>query len=411
MLLEEYFDCYISKKLEGYTDDFGSEEVPDEESGKRWRKSSENNMQVAKRLWIGLLGNRPFLEITNQEIREAKKLLMKLPETHSKSCSETRDLRRLIAETEAKEKRAIEKAIAHAKRIGGSEALIEKAELDNRISRIRVETIVKHVRALNRPAKMLIKLGELEISPFQKHMISARVEKAMRKSEETRDRRPWDDRLKKLLGSSVFQGECHDVGGPLFWSPLMALLAGGREEEILQLSPDDFECSEDVHYYRIQRRPGNHIKSDAAERVIPIHSELVRLGLLELVDLRRKQGEPRLFPNLERGLHKDTFTELFTKEFTRYRQVNKVYWLVLDFHALRTTFHHKLMDNLVPGYVKRRLMGHEVLDEGERLYAQKGISKKTLQGVINEIKFDISGVQSPFDHRKSEHTVPKLRIV
>ncbi|CUH40263.1 hypothetical protein JSE7799_02993 [Jannaschia seosinensis] len=334
MTLEDYFDLYIAKKLEGFTDDFGEEEVPDPAVGEGWRKSSKNNMEVGKRLWVGLLGNRPLGEISDADIREAKKKFRRLPETHGKSCSETRDLDVLIAETDAEEKRNIEEAVAAAKRAGGSEAKIERAQLDNLIPRIRVETIVKHTRALNRPAKMMVKLGMLETSPFQKHMITNKSAEAMRKSEETRDRRPWDDRIYKLLAAPVFRGNCDGVGDPMFWAPLMALLGGGREEEILQLSPDDFETTGGIHYYRLRNMPGNSIKSDASERVIPVHPELVRLGLIELVELRRREGEPRLFPHLKRGKHKETFTELFTKEFTRYRQAHKVYWIGLDFHAV-----------------------------------------------------------------------------
>jgi hypothetical protein len=46
MLLEDYFDLYIAKKIEGFTDDFGEEEVPDEAAGEKWRKSSQNNLEV-----------------------------------------------------------------------------------------------------------------------------------------------------------------------------------------------------------------------------------------------------------------------------------------------------------------------------------------------------------------------------
>ncbi len=332
-------------------------------------------------------------------------------ETHAKSCSETRDLIALIAETDAKEKRDIERAVAEAKRLGGSEARIEKAMLDNLIPRIRVETILKHTRALNRPAKMLVKMGDLETSPFTKHMISNKTAEAMRKSEEKRDRRPWDDRIYMFLATPVFRGKAEGVGDPKFWAPLMALLGGGREEEILQLSPDDFETTGGIHYYRLRNMPGNSIKSDAGHRVIPVHPELERLGLLELVNLRRNEGEPRLFPDLKRGKHKETFTELFTKEFTKYRQAHGVYWRGLDFHALRTTFHHCLMDNLVPGYVKRALMGHRKLDEGEQSYAQGGISMKTLHKVVSDISFDLTKVQSPFPHRNLGEMEGHLRVV
>lgn len=411
MLLEDYFDLYIAKKVEGYTDDFGEEEVPDEAAGNKWKKSSKNNMEVGKRLWINLLGNRPLGEITNEDIREAKKKLRRLPETHGKSCSETRDLDALIAETEAKQKCNIEEAVSKAKNSGGSKAKIERARLENLIPRIRVETILKHTRALNRPAKMLVKLGMIETSPFQKHMISNKSADAMRKSEEKRDRRPWDDRIYKFLDTPVFRGKCDGVGDPMFWTPLMALLGGGREEEILQLAPDDFETTGGIHYYRLHNMPGNSIKSEAGHRLIPVHPELVRLGLIELVELRKRQGEPRLFPHLQRGKHKETFTELFTKEFTKYRQAHKVYWRGLDFHALRTTFHHRLMDNLVPGYVKRALMGHEGLDEGEKSYAQKGIAMKTLHDVVSAIPYSLAQVQSPFSHRNLDHSKAPLRVV
>jgi hypothetical protein len=411
MLLEDYFDLYIAKKIEGFTDDFGEEEVPDEAAGEKWRKSSQNNLEVGKRLWVGLLGNRPIAEIPVQEIRDAKKKMRRIPETHAKSCSETRNLDDLIRQTDAEENRNIQNAVAAALRAGGSEAVIERARLDNLIPRIRVETVLKHTRALNRPAKMLVKLGELEVSPFTKHMISNKSAENMRKSEEKRDRRPWDDRFYKFLATPVFRGHTEEVGDPFFWAPLMALLGGGREEEILQLSPDDFETTEGIHYHRLRNMPGNNIKSEAGHRVIPVHPELVRLGLIELVELRRRQDEPRLFPHLKRGKHKETFTELFTKDFTKYRQAHGVYWRGLDFHALRTTFHHRLMDNLVPGYVKRALMGHRKLDEGEKSYSQGGISMKTLHDVVASIRYDLSRVQSPFSHRNTDRSEAHLRVV
>lgn len=317
----------------------------------------------------------------------------------------------MITETDAEEKRRIEHAIAEATLSGGSPAKIERAKLDNLIPRLRVETVLKHTRALNRPAKMLIKLDMLETSPFQKHMITNRMADAMRRTEEKRDRRPWDDRIHNFLATPVFSGGCDEVGDPMFWAPLVALLGGGREEEILQLSPQDFETDGGIHYYRLHNMPGNSIKSDAGHREIPVHPELVRLGLIELVELRRRQGEPRLFPHLKRGKHKETFTELFTKEFTKYRQAHKVYWRGLDFHALRTTFHHRLMDNLVPGYVKRALMGHEGLDEGEKSYAQKGIAMKTLHDVVSAIPYNLAQVQSPFSHRNLDQSKTPLRVV
>jgi hypothetical protein len=69
------------------------------------------------------------------------------------------------------------------------------------------------------------------------------------------------------------------------------------------------------------------------------------------------------------------------------------------------------MENLVPGYVKRALMGHEPLDEGEKSYAQDGISMKTLHGVISEIHFNLEQVRSPFSHRNIGSKAAPFRVV
>ena len=89
-----------------------------------------------------------------------------------------------------------------------------------------------------------------------------------------------------------------DVGEPLFWVPLMAPMGGGREEEILQLSPKDFVKLDGSNYYRIQRGLGNSIKSNAAGRLISVYPELIQLGLMRLVEFRRDKGEPKLLPQL-----------------------------------------------------------------------------------------------------------------
>lgn len=397
VLLADAFDLYIAKKKAGFTDDFALDEVPCPASGEKWGRSTGNNMEVGKRLWVSLLGNRPIGEIPATDVKRVKALLPRIPATHGKSCNEIRDIEKLVEDTDAAEARQIERAVAEATLAGGSPAKIERARLDAQIPRLRVESLLKHVRALNRPAKMLVKLGILETSPFDRHMISNKSADAMRKMEEKRDRRPWDDRIFNFLATPVFRGASAEVGDPLFWAPLLALLGSGREEEILQLSPSDFESTDGIQYYRLRRCSGQSVKSDAGIRLIPVHPELIRLGLMRLVELRRREGEPRLFPHLQRGKHKETFTEIFTKKFTTYRKKHNVYWLGLDFHALRTTFHHRLMDNRTPGYIKRRLMGHEALDEGEKAYAQGGISMKTLQDEIKAISIDLSRVVSPFD--------------
>jgi hypothetical protein len=68
----------------------------------------------------------------------------------------------------------------------------------------------------------------------------------------------------------------------------------------------------------------------------------------------------------------------------------------LDFHALRTTFHHDLLGDDKSDAIRCRLMGHGYTDEGDRSYGQNlGLEKlaKRMESVV----VDISMIRRPFD--------------
>ena len=248
----------------------------------------------------------------------------------------------------------------------------------------------------NRVGKMLKAMHLIDDNPFEICSWTNDEEKEMFAMEEDRTRTLWDDRIYGLFGSPVFHGETEDAGDPLFWAPLIARFGGGREEEVLQLSPDDFGQEDGLDYYRIRNTVGNSVKSTAGERRIPVHPKLLELGLMELVNLRRQQNQLRLFPDLARGQTKGTFSELFSKRFGYYRKTNHCYWPGLDFHALRTTFHNDLVNLLCPDLLRRRLMGQEgSIDEGDRSYTRH-VKIKALHEVISRMEVDISMIVSPF---------------
>ena len=210
----------------------------------------------------------------------------------------------------------------------------------------------------NRVGKMLKAMKLIDENPFEICSWTNDEEKDMKANEEDRSRMLWDDRIQKLFASPVYQGQCDEDDYPLFWAPLIARFGGGRAEEILQLGPDDFGSENGIAYFTVRNVIGNHVKSTAGERRIPVHPTLIQLGLLRFVEMRRRQNHSRLFPNLNRGKTKDTFSELFSKTFGYYRKTNDCYWSGLDFHAFRTTFHNDLGNLLCPDMIRRRLMGH-----------------------------------------------------
>ena len=96
-----------------------------------------------------------------------------------------------------------------------------------------------------------------------------------------------------------------------YWLPVLGLLTGGRINELSQLYLDDIRqtVEDGVWYIDFNLDQLDKTESDALDktlksvnaiRVVPIHSRIVQLGLIEYVETLRKAGYTRLFPELKR---------------------------------------------------------------------------------------------------------------
>jgi integrase len=197
------------------------------------------------------------------------------------------------------------------------------------------------------------------------------------------ERQTWVGRLDKLFRTPIFQNKLDDIGDPLFWAPLIAVHMGFRSEEILQLNLADIEIISGVPCICLKQGPGQSLKSRAARRTVPIHQNLIDLGFLILVEKRKHDGEERLFPWLQRSASKETFTENFSKKFTRYRQDFSCYDSQRDFHSFRTTFNHLLIESRCFDSHRRYIMGHVDRDVGITNYNPDSFSKALLLDDVN----------------------------
>ena len=75
----------------------------------------------------------------------------------------------------------------------------------------------------------------------------------------------------------------------------IALFTGARVGEIAQLRVDNFEVVDGVDCMTFQ----GELKTKASKRRIPIHPELLRLGLLDWVKEQKNRGQVRLFPTVK----------------------------------------------------------------------------------------------------------------
>jgi hypothetical protein len=390
----QFFD---EMKTLGYGNEFGQLQAADPVAGANWVRDSRSKTRFALQFWPEFVGDGPFEEVDAGEIRDALEALPQIPAKHSKGVQDWGPQHSFVDLIERSDAWEEHTGIANLARLTGAatEADREKAVLEAREPRLRAETVIKHRRHIKAVGEMLLALQLVDVNPFAVCAVSGKQEDRMKKAEEGRARTVWDDRIHDLFRTPVFQGRLDDPGDPLFWAPLIARFMGLREEEILQLAPDDFGRDGGIDFVDIKRWQGNHVKSEASERRVPIHPSLIELGLLKLVDLRRREGQSRLFPHLKRGAVKGKFSEVFTKTFTRYRQEHDVYWPGLDFHAFRTTCNGDLMNQDKSDAVRCAIMGHEFQDEGGRSYSQ-GLGLRTAYERIRDITLDVSMVVSPF---------------
>lgn len=300
--------------------------------------------RLAKSYWPASFGDDPVDEISVDDVNDALEHFRGLPAHHGRSEKDREQfsVMELIEKADAKDAqlaRDIKAAIAD----GAGAEEIDKMRLEKQEQRISVTTYINHGRVLGNIGRMLMDMQLIDQNPFAVCSWTNDEVKELKSTEGARKRRAWDDRINKLWESRVFQQPIEDIGDPLFWAPLIARHQGMRMEEILQLGPDDFGVDKGIPYLSINHTIINGVKTLSSARTLPIHPQLIDLGLLKLVKLRKDQGHIRLFPFLNRGKQKGTSSANFSKNFGYYRRTNKCYWPGLDFHALRTTFHHDLL--------------------------------------------------------------------
>src|SRR5207237_1081903 len=117
-------------------------------------------------------------------------------------------------------------------------------------------------------------------NPFGKD-VKLRVD---RRDEETREPFAPSD-LAAIFTAGVFtRGERPLAGGgeAAFWFPLIALLSGMRLEEIAGLRLRDLAQDEETGRWFFDVKPNGErsVKTASSIRKVPVHPELVRIGLL-----------------------------------------------------------------------------------------------------------------------------------
>ncbi|MBB3174275.1 integrase [Endobacter medicaginis] len=172
----------------------------------------------------------------------------------------------------------------------------------------------------------------------------------------------------------------------------IAAYSGMRMEEICRLRPaHDFERHDGRWMMIIQRHPdGWSPKTDSGERAVPVHPELLSLGLMEHVERMKRRDSQHLFHDLRPGSRDGELSAMLSKAFSNHKRAAGVSDSTV-FHSWRHNISTMLRNQAAEireSWIDA-VLGHRSSErsEGARTYLHK-IGAKNLCRTIDSIRYD-----------------------
>lgn len=179
------------------------------------------------------------------------------------------------------------------------------------------------------------------------------------------------EELVKLFNSDAYKANSFQKASQ-FWLPLIGLYTGARIDEPASLLLSDIVEHEGIPAFFMSGEGNAGGKNAYAPRWLPIHQKLIESGLLEYVELLRKEGHTRLFPDIGAAA-REGYAKRATTDFTAYRRsvgvgTGEGSRSVKVFHSFRSTVSTQLTYAGVDGNTARKLVGHAAKDVHGRVY-------------------------------------------
>lgn len=253
---------------------------------KDWSEDHERRMATEMGYFIELLDDPLLGTVEHQTIQRYAELLSQLPEDT------------YLAQRKYK--------------VTGLKELIAIAERE-KLPRKKPKTVNRHVGKISEVLGFAHKQGLVHINP------AAGYKRARHHALPAHQQRDafTEKELALIFSQDWFrQGKGSDAHWRphYYWLPLLALLSGGRLNELSQLYLDDIRESNGVAYLDFNLDGQDKIECDESDgvrgmdkslktansiRVVPLHDIAIKAGLLEYVEELRKAGYNRLFPELK----------------------------------------------------------------------------------------------------------------
>jgi len=159
-----------------------------------------------------------------------------------------------------------------------------------------------------------------------------------------------------------------------------------REQEILQLYKEDIYDKDGIWVFDLNTsHEDKRLKTQQSKRLVPIHAELISLGLLDLLKQKQANGaSPRFFEDA-RLASDGTYSSTFSKWFSRYLKNITIKTDKTSFHSLRHNMKDFFRQIEESDELAENFMGRSTGSTGEAYGS--GFSVERFSEALHKIKF------------------------
>jgi integrase len=193
------------------------------------------------------------------------------------------------------------------------------------------------------------------------------------------------DDLRKIFSGPIYENRRFKKHF-YFWAPLLGIYTGARREELAQLALDDIKEVDGVLVFDINDTGNKRVKNKSSIRTIPVHSTLLKIGIVDYISISKKRGRKRFLwelPKLERG-----YGRYIGDRFNARLKSLSIKSPTKTFHSTRGTFIEALISAEVPEATTNFLTGHTNPSMSYGYYG-RGDSVKMRQDAIEKVQYDI----------------------
>jgi len=314
-----------------------------------------------------LVGNkRPFSSLTTEDVRNFKSLILNLPKNASKN-----------------------KALK-------SLTLKEIVQSTSDLEKLSLKTANKYLTMLKSFLRLCCEEMDIAIIPGAKITISL-------KSNPIDARHPFTTEQMTIFFSSPLYSGCKSasrrsqpgsvkIRDGKYWIPLIALFTGMRLGEIAQLRIEDLREIDSIWFFDVSAVTSSgeskQLKTPQSVRRIPVHEELLRIGLLSYrkkIASKKSVGDG-LFGQIkfENG---EQPSDKLSKWYGRYLRAIGVKTSKTTFHSFRHTYKDALVEAGTEDSHIYALIGHS--DKGVTASYGSKIKVNTLAKDVERISYDL----------------------